>query len=180
MALLRSLPRLVLPMISFEFPLPPTLNHAYGQRRGGGKFIKKDGIAFHREVSDIVAAAGHPTITGRVAVFVAVYPKNNVRQDVANREKLLSDSMTMAGVWEDDSLIDSITIVRRQKVKGGKVRVLVHEMTPDEVAALENDPADYASFIGGCRVNGRHDGPIESPIAAEAIHGDTQAQAHPA
>lgn len=133
-------------MIAFEFPLPPTLNHAYGNRRGGGKFIKKDGIAFHKEVSDIVAAAGHPTITGKVAVFVAVYPKNNIKQDIMNREKLLSDAMTMAGVWEDDSLVDSFTIVRRHKVKGGKVRVIVHELNPDEIEELQNDPADYNSF----------------------------------
>lgn len=112
-------------MIQFTFPLPPTLNHAYGNRRGGGKFIKKDGIAFHKEVSEIVAAAGLPTITSRVAVFVAIYPKNNVKQDIMNREKLLSDAMTMAGVWDDDSLIDAFVMVRRPKVKGGMCKVVV-------------------------------------------------------
>lgn len=125
-------------MISFTFPLPPTLNHAYGNRRGGGKFIKKDGIAFHKEVSEIVAAAGHQTITGKVAVFVAVYPKNNVKQDIANREKLLSDAMTMAGVWEDDSLIDCLIMVRRPKVKGGMCKVVICPVNGEiEASAIE-------------------------------------------
>jgi crossover junction endodeoxyribonuclease RusA len=114
-------------MITFAFPMPPTLNHYYG-RKGNHSFIKADGKKFRAAVAEIVAAAGHPTITKRCAVFVAVYPKNRARQDIMNREKALSDAMTHAGVWEDDSLIDEYIIVRRPPIPGGMVRVVVTEI----------------------------------------------------
>ena len=115
-------------MISFTFPLPPTINHAYGVRRGGGRFIKPAGIAFRATVADIVAAAGHPILTGRLALFVAIHPANRIRQDLDNRSKALQDALTHAGVWTDDEQIDDLHLVRREVVKGGLVRVVITEV----------------------------------------------------
>lgn len=132
-------------VISFTFDLPPTLNHYYGVH-GTRKFIKADGKAFRAHVQDVVAAAGHKTIEGKVAVFVAIYPKNRIRQDIMNREKALSDALTHAGVWLDDSDIDSFHIVRREVIKGGLCKVVI---TPI-------------------------DDPMESPATAQARHGEEE------
>jgi crossover junction endodeoxyribonuclease RusA len=108
--------------------MPPTINHAYGQRPGGGKYIKPAGVAFRKTVAEIVAAAGYPPITGRVSLFVAVHPATRARQDLDNRSKTLQDALTHAGVWLDDEQIDDLHLVRRDVVKGGLVKVVVTEM----------------------------------------------------
>lgn len=115
-------------MISYTLPLPPTINHAYGQRRNGGKYIKPAGIVFRTAVAEIVATAGHPTLTGRLSLFVAVHPATRARQDLDNRSKALQDAMTHAGVWLDDNQIDDLHMVRREIVKGGMVKVVVTEL----------------------------------------------------
>lgn len=114
-------------MITLTLPLPPTLNHVFG-RRGNRTFIRPAGVEFRKQVTEIVADAGHPTIEGRVAVFAAVHPKNRIRQDIMNREKALNDALTHAGVWLDDSQVDSFHIVRREPVKGGKIIVVITEI----------------------------------------------------
>lgn len=124
-------------MISFEFNLPPTLNHYYGFR-GSSRYIKKDGKAFRAHVQDVVAAAGHQTIEGKVAVFVTIWPKNNIRQDIMNREKALSDAMTHAGVWLDDCQVDCFMIIRKERVPGGRCKVVICPLDGEiEARAIE-------------------------------------------
>jgi crossover junction endodeoxyribonuclease RusA len=111
-------------MIVFDLPLPPTINHYFG-RRGSMTYLTKDAKQYRLQVQDIVAAAGHPTLEGRLAVFVAVYPANRIRQDIDNRLKSLLDALTQSGVWNDDEQIDDLHIIRREVVKGGKVSVVI-------------------------------------------------------
>lgn len=114
-------------MINFEFPLPPTINHYYG-RHGNRSYIKKAGKDYRLTVQDIVAAAGYPMLTGRLAVFIAVHPANRIRQDIDNRLKSLLDALTHSGVWEDDSQIDDLHVIRLSVMKGGKVSVVITEI----------------------------------------------------
>lgn len=114
-------------MISLTLPLPPTWNHAYGQR-GTRRYMKAAGVAFKQAVAEIVAEAGHKTLEGRIALFAAIHPKDRRRQDLDNRSKLLCDALTEAGVWLDDSQIDELTLVRREPVKGGLVKVVIAEI----------------------------------------------------
>jgi crossover junction endodeoxyribonuclease RusA len=85
-------------MISLTLPLPPTINHYYGQRPRGGRYIKPAGLAFRQAVADVVAQAGYKTIEGRVSLFVAIFPADRRRQDIDNRAKSLQDALTHAGV----------------------------------------------------------------------------------
>jgi crossover junction endodeoxyribonuclease RusA len=114
-------------MIVLELPLPPTINTYYGQH-GKRRFVKPAGIAFRQSVAAIVAAAGHATLTGRIELFAAIYPADRRQQDLDNRSKSLQDALTHAGVWLDDEQIDSLHLVRREVVKGGKVNVVITEL----------------------------------------------------
>jgi crossover junction endodeoxyribonuclease RusA len=114
-------------MLSFKFPLPPTVNHYYG-RRGNRTFIKKEGMKYRLAVQDIVTVAGNQMLMGRLRVFIAIHPANRIRQDIDNRLKCLLDSCTLAGVWEDDSQIDDLHIVRHDVIKGGRVVMIVTEI----------------------------------------------------
>jgi crossover junction endodeoxyribonuclease RusA len=113
-------------VITLTLPLPPTWNHAYG-RHGSRTYMKAPGREFKQEVAEIVAEAGHKTIEGRVTLFAAIHPKDRRKQDLDNRSKLLCDALTSAGVWLDDSQIDSLHLVRREPIKGGKVVVVITE-----------------------------------------------------
>jgi crossover junction endodeoxyribonuclease RusA len=90
--------------------------------------MKAPGVAFKQAVADIVAEAGCKTMDGRVALYAVIYPKDRRRQDLDNRSKLLCDALTSAGVWNDDSQIDELTLVRRGPVPGGMVKVVITEV----------------------------------------------------
>jgi crossover junction endodeoxyribonuclease RusA len=115
-------------MIALTLPLPPTINHYYGQRPRGGKFIKPAGIAFRQAVADVVADAAHRVLEGRVSLFAAIYPADRRKQDIDNRAKSLQDALTHAGVWLDDEQIDELHLVRREVIKGGMVKVVITEL----------------------------------------------------
>lgn len=114
-------------MIHLTLPLPPTVNHYYGQR-GNRRFIKAAGVEYRKAVAEIVSDAGIQTLEGRISLFVAVYPANRIRQDLDNRMKALQDALTEAGVWNDDSQIDELHLIRRGVEKGGRVEVVITEI----------------------------------------------------
>lgn len=113
-------------MIKLALPLPPTVNHYYGVH-GKRRYIKPAGIQYRMAVADIVSDLKINTLQGRLAVFVAIWPSNRIKQDLDNRLKALQDALTYAGVWEDDSQIDELHLVRRDVIKGGKVEVVIVE-----------------------------------------------------
>jgi crossover junction endodeoxyribonuclease RusA len=115
-------------MIALTLPLPPTINHYYGQRTRGGRYIKPAGIEFRKTVAEIVATAAHKTLEGRIALFAAIYPADRRRQDIDNRAKSLQDALTAAGVWVDDEQIDELHLVRKEVIKGGMVKVVITEL----------------------------------------------------
>ena len=64
-------------------------------------------------------------LTGRLRVELLLYPPDRRRRDIDNYAKSLLDSLTKAGVWEDDSQIDELTIKRCEIIKGGYVDVSI-------------------------------------------------------
>lgn len=120
-------------MISLTLPLPPTINHYYGQGPRG-RYIKPAGIAFRKAVALIVEEAAYRTLEGRVSLFAAIYPADRRKQDIDNRAKALQDALTHAGVWLDDEQIDDLHLVRREVIKGGQVKIVIVELADKEVA----------------------------------------------
>lgn len=111
-------------VIHLRLPFPPSWNHLYGQR-GSQKYLKPAGKAYKQAVAEIVAEQRIETIEGSVAVFVRAFMPDKRRRDIMNLEKILSDSLTNAGVWLDDYQIDDFRIVRGPVEKGGRVEVVI-------------------------------------------------------
>lgn len=49
---------------------------------------------------------------GRLAVILVLCPPDRRRRDIDNFQKGLFDAMTKSGVWEDDSQVDFLCVIR--------------------------------------------------------------------
>lgn len=114
--------------IHATLPYPPTVNHywRHAVRRGRVHvFVGAEGLAYRRRVQTILD--GVPTFSGRLRVVVRVCPPDHRARDIDNLMKCLLDSLTKAGVWDDDSQVDELVIVRDKPTKGGLVKVVITE-----------------------------------------------------
>ena len=112
-------------MIKLTLPFPLTVNHMWGQA-GKRKYLKKSAHEFRRLVQEACIEA-NAKISGRLAIFIALYAPTNRKYDIDNRCKAILDALEHAGVYLNDEQIDFIWIVRRPVVKGGMCKVVLVE-----------------------------------------------------
>lgn len=119
-------------MIVIVTPFPPSINHYYGNGRGGRKFIKPDGVEYRAAVIAYVQRYKLKAPDGRLSVAVQLYPPDKRRRDLDNfAGKAMLDALTHAGVYQDDCLIDDLRITRMPVLKGGMLRIFVSSYIPD-------------------------------------------------
>jgi crossover junction endodeoxyribonuclease RusA len=118
----------------FELPWPPSVNHywLYSVRRSGRKSfvnvrIGDAGLEFRAKVIELIRPAG-PALKNRLSVKFYAYPPDRRCRDLDNVLKALNDALTHAGVWIDDGQIDELTIIRKERIKGGKMIVEISEI----------------------------------------------------
>ncbi len=114
--------------VNLDLNFPPTVN-SYYSKTSRGIFISKKGRLFRQSVStecdeqNVYALM----LDMKLTVDVILYPPDRRVRDLDNYMKALLDSLTIAKVWEDDSLIDTLNIHRGSLVKGGKCAVRITE-----------------------------------------------------
>lgn len=131
-------------MIKLTLPFATSANHShhYGS---GRKFLSKKTKDFRLAVQDIVIdAKAKIEGTPRLAIFYSLYPPDKRKRDLGNYEKQTTDALMAAGVFEDDSQIDFIWMIRKEVVKGGMIKVVI----------VENDNVDtviqnYKEILNG-------------------------------
>lgn len=131
-------------MIKLTLPFATSANHShhYGS---GRKFLSKKTKDFRLAVQDIVIdAKAKIEGTPRLAIFYSLYPPDKRKRDLGNYEKQTTDALMAAGVFEDDSQIDFIWMVRKEVIKGGMIKVVI----------VENDNVDtviqnYKEILNG-------------------------------
>lgn len=93
--------------------LPPTVNHMY--RTGNRSRYKTLEV---REYQQYVVNRlrdewnGRKAMDGRIDVRITFTADNKRRWDIDNRVKALQDCLSMAGVIQDDSQVDSLHVER--------------------------------------------------------------------
>ena len=114
---------------TLTLPWPPSVNH-YWRSFQGRVLISKAG----REYRDLVSlmAGAHRPCLGRLAVEIVAHPPDHRRRDLDNIAKAMLDAMQHAGLYEDDSQIDRITITRGKIMPDGVVSVVVSEIPSEE------------------------------------------------
>ena len=76
-------------------------------------------------IRHVLACKANKHLAGRLAVDIELYPPDRRKIDIDNRIKALLDVMEHAGVYEDDSQIDKLTVERRAIEKHGAVVVKI-------------------------------------------------------
>lgn len=111
-------------------PWPPSVNtywrHPTTGKLAGRHLISQAGRDYREEVKRLVRL-GSP-LNGRLSVTVMAHVPDKRKRDLDNLFKAIGDSLTHAGVWEDDSQIDLLTIARCEQVSGGMIVVDIEEI----------------------------------------------------
>lgn len=109
---------------TFELPWAPSVNsYLQPMRNGRGKYITAKGKEFRQAVCQ---TEGLPkNLEGRLAVTIWACAPDNRSRDLDNHLKSLLDAMEHAGVYANDSQIDSLTIHREGIEKGGRMIVRI-------------------------------------------------------
>jgi crossover junction endodeoxyribonuclease RusA len=109
--------------MSLVLPWPPTVNTFY-RMVNNRMIMSADGRAYKDAVSRLVNAeveSQRQRIFGasdRLKVEITAFPPDRRRRDLDNMFKSVLDSLTMSGIWADDSQIDDLRIRRAPEIKG--------------------------------------------------------------
>ena len=142
-------------MLSVTLPWPPSVNHYY-RHVGRRVLISRAGQEYRRTVCGLLgrpatasSASGNrkPPRSGRVALAMDAFPPDRRRRDLDNTLKAICDSVQHAGVYEDDSQIDLLTVRRRRVRKGGMVVIDVIDfpLSRCPLCGAGVDPNDWTS-----------------------------------
>jgi crossover junction endodeoxyribonuclease RusA len=99
--------------LHFDLPFPPSVNGYWRAFRRGNictQIMSKRGREYSESVLKLIQVSD--PLTSRLEVQITLCAPDKRRRDLDNYTKALLDSLTKAGVWEDDSQIDKLTIIR--------------------------------------------------------------------
>ena len=99
--------------VTLALPWPPSVNHYY-RHVGPRVLISKDGRRYREAVAAVARRAGNPTFSEPVEVALDLHPPDNRRRDADNSLKSCLDALTCARVYEDDSLIQRLTVTKKE------------------------------------------------------------------
>jgi crossover junction endodeoxyribonuclease RusA len=114
-------------MITLALDYPPTTNHYYRNVRGR-MVISAKGRAYRNQVRVcVLEQLGQvEPLTGELSIRAAFNPPDNRRRDLDNvMGKALLDSLTHAGLWQDDSQVKRIEAEMLDAIPGGLCTVEV-------------------------------------------------------
>jgi crossover junction endodeoxyribonuclease RusA len=116
-------------------PFPPSVNtywrHPTTGKLAGRHLISDKGRKYRDAVTALAAEGRYKTMTGPLVVDLEVFMPDKRRRDLDNLTKAIFDSLTHAGVWEDDSQIVDFRVWKNPAI-GGMVKVTIepwHEST---------------------------------------------------
>lgn len=110
-------------------PWPPTVNTYYRNVQGRA-IISAKGREYRQAVAELAASQRWQKFGDkRLSVSIEAWAPDKRRRDLDNILKSLLDSLTHAGVWDDDCQIDGLAIWRAPLI-GGMCKVEITEVQP--------------------------------------------------
>ena len=129
--------------ITLTLPWPPSVNHYY-RHVGPRVLISREGRAYREKVAAIVREIGVNMFVCPVEVEIELHPPDRRLRDADNSLKCTLDSLTGAGVYEDDSLIQKITVTKCSPMPPNGmaiIRIKDYEPTPEPREEMPDCPA---------------------------------------
>lgn len=111
-------------MATFFFPYPPSINTYWGFQ-GHRRYLTPKAVAFKAAVAHGVNQLPDRFYSSRLELVVHLFPPDKRTRDIDNVLKPLLDAMVQAGLFEDDSQVDKLSIERMRQTKGGAVAVTI-------------------------------------------------------
>lgn len=117
-------------VVQLDLPVPPSINNYYVRGHGRAVIVGKPGRAYRQAVVAALRPLGL-RVSGCLdvsIVYCAASTSSRALKDLDNLLKCLLDSLTHAGLWADDSLIDRLLVERGPITPPGFVSVTVREI----------------------------------------------------
>ena len=105
-------------------PFPPSINSYWGFS-GHRRFLNKKATQFKRDVAEQVSLTPVRFGDQRLFITILLYERDKRVRDIDNICKPLLDSLVQAGLFNDDSQVDRLLVVRCEKFKGGKAEIII-------------------------------------------------------
>ena len=111
--------------MTLVLPWPPTVN-SYWRRVGNRTILSAKARAYRGAALAACLEQSAPRLgQARVRVSVIAYPPDRRRRDLDNLHKGVLDALAFARVFDDDSQIDELSIIRAYAEAPGRVLVTV-------------------------------------------------------
>jgi crossover junction endodeoxyribonuclease RusA len=115
-------------MFQLFLPYPPSVNNYWGFSQSR-RFLTAKARAFKDEVHYKVIQSKYPKFSrSYIKVSVELYPPDRRKRDIDNPLKPLFDSLVAANLFDDDSQIQELVVVRKEVIKGGSCRVTIEKI----------------------------------------------------
>lgn len=129
-----------------RIPFPPSVNHYYLKFRNR-VVIGKRGREYRKSVSETLGPM--TPRKGKLAIVVVLCPPDRRRRDVDNFQKCLFDSLTKANVWEDDSQVDFLCVIRGEIDRtGGSVLFAIEDAGDPAILKHIRDAVKFSDLEG--------------------------------
>lgn len=131
-------------MTRLSLPFPPAVNNITAVVRGR-KITSKRGREYRAAAVDAIQSQYRgPQLNGRLQVQITLMAPTRQKRDIDNYSKAVLDAITAAGVWEDDELVDALTIRRGPITKGGACYVEIFPAGKESILYSANQAELYA------------------------------------
>lgn len=115
-------------MILLNLPYAPSVN-TYWRRGRYSTYLSRSGREYKTAVADYVNETNTPKLgDARLKMTLVIRPRSKRVFDIDNLAKAVLDSLCDAGVYDDDSQVDELHIIRGEAIKGGKIVVTIEVM----------------------------------------------------
>jgi crossover junction endodeoxyribonuclease RusA len=115
-------------MILLNLPYAPSVN-TYWRRGRHSTYLSRAGRDYKVAVAEYVIANNVPKLgDARLKMTLIIRPRSKRIFDIDNLAKSVLDSLCDAGVYDDDSQVDELHIIRGEPIKGGRVVVTIEVM----------------------------------------------------
>jgi len=110
--------------LHLTLPYPPSINTYWGFK-GHRRFLTSKAMQFKASVAHEVSLLGNKLGDARLEILVALHAPDKRIRDIDNVLKPLLDALVQAKLFNDDSQVDMLTVIRKEYIAGGQCQVVV-------------------------------------------------------